>query len=241
MIGRDRISFKQWFTVKLWAEKNGYTFANNGAENGRVNIGANLAINYPVTAIGIADIIVWCNAYSEYYGKIPYYRERDNNTMVIKDANSMNGGFQFSVLDNGGYRLPSREEYCFAMFDGDAGLRSYNYDDTYGENLGFSNKRISRVQPEPYNRRGVVKVGNPISLFTPNGVLGLVGLYDCSNEFVESWGSEKKDRYTYYKYLYYRHSEKNTDGFRIACSVIQNNRAISESVTARYAEQKKNW
>jgi hypothetical protein len=90
--------------------------------------------------------MVWCNAYSEYYGKIPYYRERGNNVNIIKNANSMKGGFDFSAVDNGGYRLPSREEYCFALFDGDTKLGSYNsaLSGDGGRNVRFGDKRITR-------------------------------------------------------------------------------------------------
>jgi formylglycine-generating enzyme required for sulfatase activity len=242
MIGKDRVSFQQWLAVKSWAEKNGYIFLNKGSENRRTDIGANMAINYPVTGIDIVDAMVWCNAYSEYYGKDPYYRERGNNIKIIKDANSMNGGFQFSTMDNGGYRLPSREEYCFAMFDGDPGLKSYNrngYSRYDNENMDFNSKRIEKTRVSERGGSYIWETSDPISLFTPNGALGLIGLYDESNEFVEPWVYERDGSYVYYKYLYNRFSEKNTDGFRIVCSII-GNRGIA-SVTERYADQKKNW
>jgi hypothetical protein len=153
----------------------------------------------------------------------------------------MKGVFDFSVVDNGGYRLPSREEYCFAVFDGDYRLGSYNsvLDNT---TTRFSDKRIIRVKPEPgpnRNRRNI-QVGDPISLFTSNGALGLIGLYNESNEFVEPWVYKIDGGYTYYKDLYDRHSEGNTEGFRIACSTMLK-QSIAKSVTERYTEQKKGW
>jgi hypothetical protein len=241
MIGKDRVSFQQWLAVKAWAEKNEYIFLNNGWENGRTTIGVNMAINYPVTSIDIVDAIVWCNAYSEYYGKTPYYRERDNNSKIIKDAKSMKNGFDFSVVDNGGYRLPSREEYCFAVFDGDYRLGSYNsalepsgYGTTDWKDLRFSDKRIIRVEPIPNSREYVKikKIGNPISLFTPIGILGLIGLYDKSEEFVEPWVYEDRGRLLYY-YLYNRLIKRNKEGFRIACSTMLK-QSITKSVTERY-------
>jgi hypothetical protein len=242
MIGKDRVSFQQWLVIKLWAEKNGYIFINNGWENRRTYIGVNMAINYPVTSIRIEDAMVWCNAYSEYYDKTPYYRERGNNSKVIKDANLMDSGFDFSAVDNGGYRLPSREEYCFALFDGDPRLISYNEalepPRTSWENTPFADKRITRIKPTS-NRRWAEKVGEPVSLFTPIGALGLIGIFHHSNEFVEPWVFEERGA-TYYKYLYYRQADRNIDGFRIACSIIGNS-GITKSVTERYAEQKKGW
>jgi TolB-like protein len=242
MIGKDRISFQQWLVVKSWAEKNGYIFQNNGMENRRASIGANMSINYPVTNINIQDVMVWCNAYSEYHNKTPYYRERDNNIKIIKDANSMKAGWDFTAVDNGGYRLPSREEYCFAIFDGDPGLRSYNHSsyDTNGyANMDFSSKRFEKTQIL-LGRYYTSVNSDPISLFTPNGALNLIGLHSQSSEFVEPWIYETSNGYTYYKYLYGRHNERNTDGFRIACSFVSG-RAIAGSVTERYAKQKKDW
>jgi hypothetical protein len=184
MIGKDRVSFLQWLSVKSWAEKNGYIFLNNGWENRGTTIGVNMAVNYPVIGITIVDAIVWCNAYSEYYGKTPYYRESGNNSKIIKDVKLMKADFDFSVVDNGGYHLPSREEYCFAMFDGDARLRSYNYSSFIGEDISFKEKRIIRTQ---VSEHGIFERSDPVSLFTPIGTLGLIGLYYKSNEFVEPW------------------------------------------------------
>jgi TolB-like protein len=239
MIGKDRIYFWQWLAVKLWAEENGYIFQNNGMENRRTSIGANTAINYPVTNINIEDAMVWCNAYSEYCGKTPYYRERGNNK-IIKDANSMKAGWDFAAVDNGGYRLPSREEYCFAIFDGDLELKSYNSPDYNDERMDFNSKRLKKIQISKYGGYYTYVTSDPISLFTPNGVLGLIGLHTQSSEFVEPWIYEKRNGYTYYSYLYYYHNERNTDGFRIACSFVSG-RAIAGSVTERYAKQKKDW
>jgi hypothetical protein len=97
---------------------------------------------------------------------------------------------------------------------------------------------LPRVEPVP-NRKEYVKVGSPVSLFTPIGALGLIGLYNESDEFVEPWEYERDGGYIYYKYLYYRHAERNTDGFRIACSLV-GSQGIA-SVTERYADQKKGW
>jgi formylglycine-generating enzyme required for sulfatase activity len=243
MIGKDRVSFQQWLAVKSWAEKNGYIFTNNGWENRRANIGANMAINYPVTSINIEDAMVWCNAYSEYYGKTPYYRDRGNNVNIIKNANSMKGGFDFSSVDNGGYRLPSREEYCFALFDGDARLRSYNHNgySTYDyERMDFNSRNFTKTQISERGSRYSWDTSDPISLFTPNGALGLIGIFSQSSEFVEPWEYERDGGgYIYYKYLYNHHAQRNTDGFRIACSLV-GSRSIA-SVTERYADQKKGW
>ena len=70
-------SYNTWYEVLKWAEKNGYTIVNKGAEGMYGAPGKNACMNpngegaepklveMPVTLLPWRDVMVWCNALSE--------------------------------------------------------------------------------------------------------------------------------------------------------------------------------
>ncbi|MDR1931405.1 MAG: formylglycine-generating enzyme family protein [Spirochaetales bacterium] len=68
-LGKYEVTYELWYTVRVWAEQNGYKFINKGWEgNTNTNGGPPSAAGktLPVTGISWRDAIVWCNAYTQY-------------------------------------------------------------------------------------------------------------------------------------------------------------------------------
>ncbi len=120
-MGKYEVTYAQWYTVRKWAESNGYTFANQGNEGTSSITGANPTIrrNEPVVYINWRDCIVWCNATSQYEGLMPVYYTDAGLTTPLKistDTGSINttAGSEDNPYINwfaSGYRLPTEAEW----------------------------------------------------------------------------------------------------------------------------------
>jgi formylglycine-generating enzyme required for sulfatase activity len=112
-IGTTEVTYDEWYDVRLWAEKNGYTFANIGREghDGVVGAAPTSARDEPVTEVSWRDVIVWSNAKSQKDGFLPVYVSSDRE--ILKNAKS-------PIVDNAvqryvnGYRLPTNNEWEMA-------------------------------------------------------------------------------------------------------------------------------
>jgi formylglycine-generating enzyme required for sulfatase activity len=115
-IGETEVTYELWYTVRQWAESNGYTFANPGREGSAGIDGAppTLDKDHPVTNISWRDAVVWCNAYSEAAGRAPAYRESDN--AVIRDSTQLVETLvdESKIAGNNGFRLPTEVQWEYA-------------------------------------------------------------------------------------------------------------------------------
>ncbi len=108
-------TYNLWYICRIYAEQNGYSFANPGQEGSGGKRGASptaLGAYQPVTMINWYDAVVWCNALSEMEGKKPCYTFdgkilRDSTDTAALDKCSCDWSAD-------GYRLPTETEWEYA-------------------------------------------------------------------------------------------------------------------------------
>lgn len=111
-LAETQVTYELWYTIRRWAQNNGYTFANPGRETGlgRTKDGDAPTANkkHPVTKVNWYDSIVWCNALSEYLGLEPVYRCGET---VYRDATDCQSGDKVTQARATGFRLPTNLEW----------------------------------------------------------------------------------------------------------------------------------
>ena len=116
LMAKTETTYELWYEVRVWAEDNGYFFQNKGREGNDGTIGALPSSNKlePVTTVSWRDVIVWCNAYSEFKDRHPVYRTTSG--VIIKDSRDANAPQVDSAIKtaNNGYRLPTSHEWEMA-------------------------------------------------------------------------------------------------------------------------------
>lgn len=85
--GKTEITYAQWKPVFLWAEANGYRFANDGDMGSMGWLPGKYAQDEPVTGISLLDAALWTNALSEMKGLKPVYFADAALTQPLKTAN----------------------------------------------------------------------------------------------------------------------------------------------------------
>ena len=121
-IAETVVTYELWYTVRQWALRNGYTFANAGMEGSTTGGGSYPSYksigrapssrrNEPVTMVSWRDSIVWCNALSEMVGLDPVYT---HNSAVIKDATNVTACDNAVQEERNGFRLPTSDEWELA-------------------------------------------------------------------------------------------------------------------------------
>ena len=110
-IGETEVTYELWHAVRGWAEENGYTFANAGREGreGEIGEGPTRNKDHPVTMISWYDILVWCNALSQYLDYEPVYAHEGR---LYRDSRETPDGITIRKVT--GFRLPTCEEWELA-------------------------------------------------------------------------------------------------------------------------------
>lgn len=193
-------TYNLWYIGRIYAEQNGYTFANPGQEgsSGKRGAAPTAAGCYkPVTMINWYDAVVWCNAISEMEGKKPCYTLggkvlRDSSDTAALDRCSCDWSAD-------GWRLPTETEWEYASrktkngFQNGA-LASGQIDDSVLE---------EDVAWFDANTNGARVVGTAGTIFVPeaqaapgSGKANGSGLFDMSGnvlEFCWDWLADYKE------------------------------------------------
>src|ERR1700728_1812569 len=86
-----------WDSVVAWSAAHGYSYDYPGVGK---------ATNHPVLNIDWYDMVKWCNARSQFEGRMPAYYTDAGLTQVYT-----NGQVEPYVNWNAGYRLPTESEW----------------------------------------------------------------------------------------------------------------------------------
>jgi len=213
-IGETELTYELWNLVYQWAVTDigggvrvdggpVYTFANPGV----MGDGTGDNPQHPVTRINWRDIIVWCNAFTEYYNYIngtsisPVYTSDQSYLTPLRS--SLNGAYSASVnltpgsydnpyvnVNSNGFRLPTRDEWELAgryhhdsNNDGDL----FDFDIDYGGVEAYYGRMPSGADWDGFADNVAVYSNNaggstaPVKSKLPNAL----GLYDMSGNVTE--------------------------------------------------------
>lgn len=112
-IAETPVTYELWYTVRQWALRNGYIFANPGREGSHGSNGQRPTCRReePVTRFLWSDGIVWANALSERMACDPVYTYQENVIRDSTDSRSCHNAVQ--GLSNG-FRMPTSKEWELA-------------------------------------------------------------------------------------------------------------------------------
>ena len=204
-MNRFETTYKLWYEVRTWAEKNGYVFKNpgqQGSSGARARKPTTLGRRQPVTNISWYDAVVWCNALSEMQGKKPCYTYKGQVLRDASDAVSLD--LTSCDWEANGYRLPSESEWEYAarktaLTLQSGGLASGQVDFFGNEDASIPVGDVAWFYENSSETHVVGTAGTPFSRSSPpspgSGNPNGAGLFDMSGnvlEFCWDW----KDEYT---------------------------------------------
>jgi formylglycine-generating enzyme required for sulfatase activity len=149
-IGETEVTYELWYTVRVWAEGNGYTFYDNPGREGSSGADTAPGVNRqePVTEVTWFDAVVWLNALTGWVNEktgnslTPVYYYESACATVAEDSNTSNFEKEdpahsyrsaYAKLGATGFRLPTSNEWeLAARWQGsDTGNTVSTYTDPY--------------------------------------------------------------------------------------------------------------
>jgi formylglycine-generating enzyme required for sulfatase activity len=178
-MGKYLVTWELWKLVADYADAGGYRFANSGTQgwwwhNYYKPAPAGNDLN-PAANVNFRDIVVWCNAYSEMDGREPVYVDSDGN--VLRDSRVVVEELidETKMTGKNGYRLPTHEEWYYAMkganpstsppwTDRYPGTDDLNELDQYMQTDGDVSKEVGTLLPNSIGLFDMIGLGNTVLL-----------------------------------------------------------------------------
>ncbi|MFW5715632.1 MAG: SUMF1/EgtB/PvdO family nonheme iron enzyme [bacterium] len=187
-IGMYELTYDLWYTVRIWAEENGYIFEHLGRQGNNDNRGEGAPPNAgryePVTMVSWYDAIVWTNAYSEMAGLSPVYYLPNGDPVRSSLTNDPDYLADLAEVEerwdtSNGFRLPSEGEWNYAATYIDANSQTdYYFASGATENSAAGIDLVAWFGNSANTAGGSQPVGGK----QPNQL----GIYDMSGN-VEEW------------------------------------------------------
>jgi outer membrane protein assembly factor BamB/formylglycine-generating enzyme required for sulfatase activity len=181
-MGKHEVTFAQWEAVRHWGEANGYVFSRHGHVGSMYWYHFPHTPDEPVTFMAWHDAAVWCNALSEMEGRTPFYYTDREKTKVYRKAfpyrpvkyagwdlvgeHGQHSGKELhdaagepwlhQKWDGDGYRLPTRNEYLYALQGGTGdrfywGKKGKTDDHAWSiHNAGGRTHPVAQKKPNPF-------------------------------------------------------------------------------------------
>lgn len=206
-MGRYEVTYDLWFSVRSWAEQNGYFFKHLGQAGSRGKTGAEPILaedkTQPVVMISWNEALIWCNALSEKNGLTPCYTYKGevlrNSDEYIKLEEAV------CNFDANGWRLPTETEWEYAarktiLGFQNGGLLSGQIDPKGYDDPSLPEEAIAWTATNADRTHTVATAGTPWEPKAPpapnSGNPNGAGIFDMSGNVLEwcwDWMENYKD------------------------------------------------
>ncbi len=165
----NEVSYQLWREIYDWSLDNGYKYSKDVIKViNDYDFKVNNPDKKPVTNLRYIDILIWCNARSEFFNLKPVYFFEVTKEKPLSTLNAPTKNNIYIKKDHNGFRLPTRMEWEYAARAGDGyhsthnkGYTSNNFanyrnqDGEYHPNSGSDKIKLMSIGSFPANKFGI--------------------------------------------------------------------------------------